>query len=60
MSSTIDAARQTQRKELQSEPVGFDWLQDFRQRFSEEFPEYADERTADEATGQRRAKERRY
>jgi hypothetical protein len=59
-SSIIDAARQIQRKELQNEPVGNGWLQDFRQRFSEEFDEDADARTAVEATGQRRAKERRY
>jgi len=60
MSSTIDAARQTQRRELQPESVGADWLQDFHERFSEEFDVDADARTAVEATGQRPAKTGRF
>jgi hypothetical protein len=38
MTSTICAARQIQRREVNPEPVGNDWLSDFRRLFSEEFP----------------------
>jgi hypothetical protein len=40
-SSNICAARQIQRREVNPEPVGSDWLQDFRRLFADEFPEPA-------------------
>jgi len=38
MTSANSAARQIQRREVNPEPVGNDWLADFRRLFSEEFP----------------------
>lgn len=55
MSSTIDAARQTQRRTVQPEPAGHDWLEDLHQRFADEFPEDADAQKAVEAAGERPA-----
>ncbi len=39
MTSTICAARQIQRQEVNPEPVGNSWLEDFRRLFADEFPE---------------------
>lgn len=39
MSSTICAARQIQRREVNPEPVGADWLDEFSRLFADEFPE---------------------
>ncbi len=38
-SSTIRAARQIQRQEVNPDPVGSEWLEDFRRLFADEFPE---------------------
>jgi hypothetical protein len=60
MTSTIDAARQIQRQELNPEPVGHDWLHEFRQRFADEFPEDIQAQQAVEAHGERPAKQGRF
>ncbi|WP_267550331.1 hypothetical protein [Rhizobium rhizogenes] len=39
MTSTICAARQIQRRAVNPEPVGAEWLEDFRRLFEDEFPE---------------------
>lgn len=59
-SSTISAARQIQRQTVNPEPVGHAWLEDFRQRFSEEFPEDIQAQQAVEAHGERPAKQGRF
>jgi len=39
MTSNICAARQIQRREANPDPVGDEWLDDFRRLFEDEFPE---------------------
>jgi len=39
MSSNICAARQIQRREVNPEPVGAEWLADLERLFEEKFPE---------------------
>jgi hypothetical protein len=60
MTSSIDAARHLQRQALQPEPVGSEWLEDFRQRFADEFPEDIQAQQAVEAHGDRPAKQGRF
>jgi hypothetical protein len=60
MTPTIDAALQIQRQSLKPEPVGSEWLEDFRQRFSDEFPEDIQAQQAVEAQGERPAKQGRF
>lgn len=52
-SSSVSAARQIQRQELQPEPVGNDWLEDFRHLFADEFPEDEQARIAVEERNER-------
>jgi len=39
MTTCIDAARQIQRREVNPEPVGAEWLADLERLFEEKFPE---------------------
>lgn len=58
--STIEAARQIQRQELQPERVGAAWLSDFERLFSDEFPSECPAQAAVEGTEAERVQNNRF
>lgn len=61
MTSNICASRQIQRREANPDPVGDEWLDDFRRLFEDEFPEPECEAArAVEGVGHQRVESKRY
>ncbi|HEY0120612.1 MAG TPA: hypothetical protein VGC14_02430 [Rhizobium sp.] len=60
-STTISAARQIQRREVNPEPVGDKWLDHFRRLFADEFPEpECEAQRAVEGVGSERVPDNRF